>query len=125
MRNRHALPVAALLLATAVACLSGLTALAPAGAADPESLPGLATVSGTVQASKPFKAAQVHLMNTDKNVLFMVYTSGGRYRAPNLLPGSYEVSVRSQGLAGEPQKLQLAAGASQTLDFSLRETAAA
>jgi virginiamycin B lyase len=86
-------------------------------------LPGTATLSGTVQAPTPFKAAQVHLMNVDKNVLFMVYTSGGRYRAVNLFPGTYEVTVRGKGLAAEPQKVTLAAGARETLNLTLREAA--
>lgn len=120
MRDRSSI-VVALLFAMGLGWLYGGMALSPAAAADAESLPGMATLSGTVQAPRPFKAAQVHLMNVDKNVLFMVYTSGGRYRAPNLFPGTYEVTVRGQGLAGDAQKIQLAAGARQTLDVSLRE----
>ena len=122
MRNRSSLIVVAVLIAVGLAWMYG-PGLSPAGAADADSLPGMAVLSGTVQAPKAFKAAQVHLMNVDKNVLFMVYTSGGRYRAPNLFPGNYEVTVRGQGLAGDAQKIQLAAGARETLNFSLREGA--
>jgi virginiamycin B lyase len=124
MRNRCPLTVAAVLLIAGLAWLSVPLARSLAAAADTESLPGLATVSGTVHAARAFKAAQVHLMNVDRNVLFMVYTSGGRYRAINLFPGTYEVTVRVAGLEGAPQKLTLAAGARATLDISLRETAA-
>src|SRR5436309_1879862 len=102
-------------------CVYGSTALAPARAADGDTLPGTATLTGVVNAPKPFKAARVHLMNVDKNVLFMVYTSGGRYRAVNLFPGNSEVTVRADGLAGNPQKIELAAGAGRTLDITLRE----
>src|SRR5436309_2095221 len=102
-------------------CVYGSTALAPARAADGDTLPGTATLTGVVNAPKPFKAARVHLMNVDKNVLFMVYTSGGRYRAVNLFPGNYEVTVLADGLAGNPQKIELAAGAGRTLDITLRE----
>jgi hypothetical protein len=122
MRNRSSLIVVAVLFAVGLAWMYG-PELSPARAADVDALPGMATLSGTVQAPKPFKAAQVHLMNVDKNVLFMVYTSGGRYRAPNLFPGNYEVTVRGQGLTGEPQKIQLAAGARETLNFALKEGA--
>src|SRR5438552_3167693 len=69
------------------------------------------------------EAAQVHIMNADKQVLFMVYTSAGRYRAPNLFPGKYEVTVRKAGFGADTQTITLAAGAKATLDFSLREQA--
>ena len=124
MRNSRALSLAAVVFALALAWFYATTAVDPAGAADASSLPGTATLSGKVDAPKPFKAAQVHLMNVDKNVLFMVYTSGGRYRAVNLFPGRYEVTVQKPGFAADTQTVVLAAGASQTLDFSLREQAA-
>jgi virginiamycin B lyase len=91
--------------------------------ADAEPIAGTAALSGAVQASKAFQAAQVHLLNTDKNVLFMVWTAGGRYRAINLLPGRYEVTVKKAGFAADPQTVELAAGEPKTLDFTLREAA--
>src|SRR5262245_39776390 len=119
MRQRYLLVTVVMLLG--LACVYASTALAPARAAEGDMLPGTATLAGTVHAPKPLKAAQVHLMNVDKNVLFMVYTSDGRYRAVNLFPGKYEVTVRADGLAGDPQKIELTAGASRTLDIPLRE----
>ncbi|PYN67505.1 MAG: hypothetical protein DMD90_05960, partial [Candidatus Rokuibacteriota bacterium] len=77
MRQRYLLVTVVILLG--LGCVYGSTALAPARAADGDTLPGTATLTGVVNAPKPFKAARVHLMNVDKNVLFMVYTSGGRY----------------------------------------------
>src|ERR1700752_4804610 len=65
------------------------------GAASP--LAGLASVSGTVKAPKEFKAAKVYLKNTDKNVVYMVFTEAGRYQAVDLFPGNYEVSVTKNG----------------------------
>ena len=124
MRNHRALVLAAVVLALGLAWVHTTPGVGPAGAADPGSLPGTATLSGGVDAPKPFKAAQVHLMNVDKNVLFMVYTSGGRYRAVNLFPGRYEVTVQKPGFATDMRTVVLAAGAGQTLDFSLREQAA-
>src|SRR5436309_15333309 len=111
----------AALLVIGLTMLGGTTAIAPARAQDATQIAGTAAVSGAVEAPRPFTAAQVHLMNVDKNVLFMVYTSGGRYRAVNLFPGNYEVTVRADGLAGNPQKIELAAGAGRTLDITLRE----
>ena len=119
MRTRLGLATLALAVT-----LAGLYAVVPSRAADGDGLPGMASLSGVVQARRPFKAVQVHLMNTDKNVLFMVYTSGGRYRAVNLFPGTYEVTVRAQGLESAPQKITLAAGARETLNLTLREAAA-
>src|SRR5437879_13583672 len=90
--------------------LGGTTATAPARAQDAAKIAGTATVSGIVEAPKPFKAAQVHFLNVDKNVLFMVYTSGGRYRAVNLFPGRYEVAVRKAGVSAETKRRTLEAG---------------
>ena len=45
-------------------------------------LTGMATMTGSVTAGKPFKAAQVYIRNTDKRILYMVYTNAGRSRTP-------------------------------------------
>jgi len=124
MIKRYTLSIAFVLVVLGLAGLAVSRLAPPARAADPDSLAGLASLSGTVQAPKPFKAAQVHIVNAEKNVLFMVYTSGGRYRAPHLFPGTYEVTVRKAGFAADTQKITLAAGAAAALDFSLREQAA-
>src|SRR5579884_3737240 len=92
-----------------------------AGAA---SIPGTATLSGTVDSSKPFKAAQVYIRNVDKRMLYMVYTVGGRYQAMQLFPGNYEVSVATKGLqnlGSEVQKISLKAGQNATMNLSMRE----
>jgi virginiamycin B lyase len=124
MRHRSSLLVVTVLFTVAFAWVHGPVMLSPVGAADGDGLPGMAALSGTVQGPRAFKAAQVRLMNADKNVLFMVYTSGGRYRAVNLFPGTYEVTVRARGLEAAPQKITLAAGARETLNLTLREVAA-
>ena len=54
----------------------------------------------------------------------MVWTTGGRYQAINLLPGRYEVTVKKAGFAADPQIVELAAGSARTLDLTLREQAA-
>jgi streptogramin lyase len=81
---------------------------------------GTGTLSGMVEAPKPFKAARVYARNLDKNILFMVYTVGGRYRAVNLFPGNYEVSVQEKGFTSQVQAITLKAGTRSTLNFSLR-----
>ena len=85
------------------------------------SISGTGTLSGEIDAPKPFQAAQVHAMNVDKNILYMVYTAAGRYRAVNMFPGNYEVSVRKKGFAADVQKVVVRAGENTTADFSLRE----
>ena len=60
-------------------------------------IPGTGAVTGTVTAAKPFTAAHVYLRSQDKPVTFMVYTSGGKYQAINVMPGEYEVTVARRG----------------------------
>src|SRR5215469_9752439 len=82
---------------------------------------GTGTVSGKVDAPKEFKAAEVYIRHADKNIIYMVYTAAGRYQATDLLPGSYELTVRKNGFAADTKKLVMAAGDNATIDFSLRE----
>jgi streptogramin lyase len=83
---------------------------------------GMGSISGTVKAPKEFKAAKVYAKNVDKNVVYMVYTVGGKYQAVDLFPGNYEVSVVKNGFSsGDAQKLTVTAGANATADFTLQE----
>src|SRR5262245_26034778 len=84
-------------------------------------LTGMATMTGSVTAGKPFKAAQVYIRNTDKRILYMVYTNAGQFRALGLFPGNYEVSVTARGLKSDIQKLAIKAGDAPTLRFSLTD----
>lgn len=90
-------------------------------AADKSTIAGTGVVAGTVTAAKPFTAAQVYLRHTAKPVTFMVYTSGGKYQALNIIPGDYEVRVARRGFASEPQKITVQAGAAVTADFVLKD----
>jgi virginiamycin B lyase len=83
-------------------------------------MPGMSRLSGTVEAPGPFKAAQIYARNTDRDILFMVYTSGGKYHAVNLFPGNYEVRVQEKGFTSDVKKVVLRPGAHLILDFSLR-----
>ena len=40
-------------------------------------IPGTGSISGTVEARKPFKAAQVYIRNVEKRILYMVYSNRG------------------------------------------------
>lgn len=86
-----------------------------------DSITGTGAISGKVDAPKPFKSAQVYVKNIDKNIVYMVYTAGGRYKAIDLLPGNYEVRVKKNGFSADGKKLSVTAGAKATADFSLQE----
>ena len=87
------------------------------------SIPGMASLSGTVDAPKAFKAARVYIRNVDKRILYMVYTNGGVFRAVALFPGKYEVNVRANGLESEVQTIVLKAEDRPALKLSMRESA--
>ena len=87
-------------------------------------IPGTASLSGTVTASKPFKAAQVYIRNAEKSIGYMVYTSAGQFRSTALLPGTYEVNVKAKDLVSDVQKFTLKAGDTLTITLSLRDSSA-
>jgi streptogramin lyase/mono/diheme cytochrome c family protein len=86
-------------------------------------IPGMATLSGSVESTAPFTAARVRIRNVDKRILYMVYTNAGRYRAVALFPGNYEISVTADGLESDVQRLVVAADENATLNLSLRPSA--
>ena len=113
----------ALVLATACILVpAARDAMAQYGAhaAAPSELSGLASVSGTVTAANPFKAAKVYFRNTDKRMQYMVYTAGGKYRAMYLMPGNYEMRVEARGLESPVTKVVLNAGANPPQNTTLR-----
>ena len=106
-------------LAVLPALLLVLGLVEPARADD---LGHLASISGTVSAARPFRAARVHARNAERRVSYMVYTSGGRFSAVNMFPGTYEVSVSAAGLVGRPQSISIGRGESATLDLRLESS---
>src|SRR5262245_13459154 len=88
-----------------------------------DAVPGSGNLTGTVQASTPFKAAQVLIRNVDKRILYMVYTNGGKFRSVALFPGNYEVSARTGALQSDVQKLVVKAGDNAPVTISLRAAA--
>ena len=117
--RRYLLPAA--LLAAGLAWLATSNRVFFAAEPDANLLSGTGMISGDVSADRSFQAAKVYLMNTDKNILHMVYTSGGDYRALHLFPGRYEVTVRKQGFVSDPRTVVLAAGSHETLDLAMRQ----
>ncbi len=95
-----------------------------APAAEASAISGMGTLSGVVEAPESFQAAQVYAWHVDKNIVYMVFTHEGRYRAVNMFPGSYEVTVEKTGFEADVQQLEVRAGGNATADFSLRMVAA-
>jgi virginiamycin B lyase len=83
-------------------------------------LPGTGSLAGTVTADAPFQAAKVHARNADRRMTYLVYTAKGRFRAINVLPGTYEVTVEKPGFVNQVRKVVVKAGAVETVDFALR-----
>lgn len=81
----------------------------------------LATVSGTVQGAKPFNAARVFFRNTDKRILYMVYTNNGKFQAMHLTPGNYEFSVQARGQESDVQKLEVKSSEKLTANAVMHE----
>lgn len=108
------------LAAAAIFQISGVAA-APQRPARATGLTGMATMTGSVTAGKPFKAAQVYIKNTDKRIMYMVYTNAGQFRALGLFPGNYEVSVTARGLKSDIQRLSIKANDAPALKFSLTD----
>ena len=124
--RRKMLPLMALTGSLAVGyMLFGLGGpAAPLTTVEAATLPGMASLSGTVESAKPFNAAQVYIRNADKRILYMVYTNAGKFRAVQLFPGNYEIAVSAKGLISDVQKLTVKAGDSPTLKVTLKDVSA-
>lgn len=87
-------------------CFLVLT-IATCGANAAKSIEGTLVLSGTVEADAPFTAAKVYAKNLDKNMLYMVFTGDGKFTAPNLMPGGYEIWAEKGDLRSEHQWMRL------------------
>lgn len=89
-------------------------------AAQSSELSGLASVSGSVTAPVPFKAAKVYFRNVERRMQYMVYTAGGKYQAMHLLPGKYEMRVEAQDLDSAVVPVVLKPGSNAPQNATLR-----
>ena len=109
--NRYVARLSAVAMCASVLVLTGVGVQAE--------VPGTATVSGTVTASESFTAAQVYLRNLDRDMVYMVYTNQGAYRAVALFPGTYEVSASTKRLESDVRTVTLSAGDAGEVDLTL------
>ena len=123
MRLSRALTLAAGVTVLVGAYLVSSSVGATAQSRDKMSVKDMASLTGTVEATRPFKAAQVYIRNVDKRMQYMVYTSAGKFRAVALLPGNYEITAQAKGLESEVQKLVIKAGDRPDVKVSLRAAA--
>ena len=99
------------LLRTLLALGLGFAAL-PAQA---DQLPGMAQLTGRVAVSKPVGQLAVYAYNTDMRIGYLVYVVNGEYRAVNMFPGHYDVTLRgtvgqkSWGVTPQTQKTEIKA----------------
>jgi streptogramin lyase len=87
-------------------------------------LEGYGQLSGTVSDSEPGVLPVVYAYNMDKDVAYTVFVVDGKYRAVNLIPGSYDVTIRPavdqlEGFDPVTLQLDVAADALVTADFAL------
>src|ERR1700730_7965825 len=83
-----------------------------------------ATLSGTVtdQSGAVIPNTQISIKNVATGVTRTVTTdAAGFYTAPNLLPGTYEITATASGFSTEVQTgITLTVGAQQVLNFTLQ-----
>src|SRR5215510_10296115 len=118
--TRSSVLILGLIGSVVIACglFAGGSSAAQAG------ISGAASLSGTVDSTTPFKAAQVFIRNVDKRILYMVYTNAGQFRAVPLFPGNYEVSARVGTRQSDVQKVVVKAGDNPKLMLSLHDPVA-
>lgn len=91
-------------------------------------LPGTGDLSGRVSASPALGQLTVYAFNTDRSVGYMVYVVDGHYRAVDLFPGHYKVSLR--GTSGQlnmdlpvvTREVDLKVGQHAAADFTMAGT---
>jgi streptogramin lyase len=93
--------------------------------ASADQLAGYGQLSGEVTGSQPGVLPVVYAYNTDKDVGYTVFVVDGKYRAVNLIPGPYDVTIRAavdqlEGFAQETVKRDVAADAHVAVNFALK-----
>lgn len=87
-------------------------------------LPGYGQVTGTVTGDDG-RVLKVYLHNAQKNVGYAVFAVDGKFRAVNLLPGRYDISLRTAGFELAPMAIEVAADASASVRLVPKKVPAA
>ena len=87
-------------------------------------LPGYGKLTGTVSVSGPGVLPVVFALNTEKDVAYTVFVIDGKYRAVNLIPGPYDITIRAavdqlEGFTPQTVSADVAADSHVTVDFAI------
>src|SRR5438034_10930976 len=124
--RRVLLPVIVVVLAVGYLAVGrGGWAFAPVTTVQAPALRGMASMSGTVTSSKPFKAAQVYIRNVDMRIMYMVFTNAGQFRAVSLFPGNYEVAAPPKGVRSVVRKVNVKAAEMRKSNLPFQDASAA
>ncbi|NQV85693.1 MAG: hypothetical protein HQ492_01275 [Woeseiaceae bacterium] len=87
-------------------------------------LPGYGKLTGTVSGSEPGVLPVVFARNVEKDVAYTVFVIDGKYRAVNLVPGSYEITIRAaldqlEGFTPQTVKMDVNAASHVVADFAI------
>jgi hypothetical protein len=92
---------------------------------------GTGSLQGTVQAAPALGQLTVYAYDAERRIGYMVFVVDGRYRATNLFPGKYSVTVRgtpgqrSWSLPARSSSTRVVADKTAQLDFAVPDTALA
>jgi len=106
---------------------ASVAGMSPAGHA--ATLPGLGEVSGKVSGPTDV-VFPVYLHNKEKNVGYTVFVVDGAYRATNMFPGQYEITVQNGyvpspiSLEMQPVQVSVTAGGQAVANLSPKQVAA-
>jgi streptogramin lyase/mono/diheme cytochrome c family protein len=89
-------------------------------------LSGYSQITGLVRGSEEGVLPVVEAYNEDLNVAYTVFVVNGHYRAVNLLPGLYRVTIRAavdqlEGFAPQTTMFDVVADTTVTADFVLQD----
>jgi len=87
-------------------------------------LSGYGKITGSVTGVEPGVLPVVFALNTEKDVAYTVFVIDGEYRAVNLIPGPYQITIRAavdqlEGFTPQTVSMNVAAGTHVTSDFAL------
>ena len=91
-------------------------------------LPGYGRLSGVVTGSEPGVLPVVYAYNTARDVGYTVFVVDGEYRAVNLIPGPYDVTIRPavgqlEGFTEQTVQREIEAGTHASADFAIENIA--